>query len=293
MPAETGPNGRRVIVTGAAGGIGRAIIAALAAADCRVAACDADGAGADAVAGTTTSAEFDVRDRAAVRQGVAGTVTALAGCDALAANAGVVDTIHRAERFSEDDWRLDLETNPYGAFNVVQATFEELVSAGDGRVVLVSSVGAERGIPGPGRLRGRRRPASSGWRERSRPEWAPRGALQRRDARDDRHPEGPRTASFRASSPSGSRWLGSGPSMSSPGSSRSCSRPRRRTSPTPCCASTAASACHSAQSRDRLRRAARRSGRPKPSPPRPISIARHVVKPTVACGCESPPAVWS
>ena len=126
MLAETGPNGRRVIVTGAAGGIGRAIIAALAAADCRVAACDADGAGADAVAGTTTSAEFDVRDRAAVRQGVAGTVTALAGCDALAANAGVVDTIHRAERFSEADWRLDLETNPYGAFNVVQATFEEL-----------------------------------------------------------------------------------------------------------------------------------------------------------------------
>src|SRR5271169_5558411 len=62
MPVETGPNGRRVIVTGA---------------DCRVAACDADGAGADAVAGATTSAEFDVRDRAAVRQGVAGAVTAL------------------------------------------------------------------------------------------------------------------------------------------------------------------------------------------------------------------------
>ena len=148
MPAETGPNGRRVIVTGAAGGIGRAIIAALAAADCRVAACDADGAGADAVAGATTSAEFDVRDRAAVRQGVAGAVTALGGCDAVVANAGVVDTIHRAERFSEADWRLDLETNLYGAFNVVQATFEELASAGDGRVVLISSVGAELGIPG-------------------------------------------------------------------------------------------------------------------------------------------------
>jgi 3-oxoacyl-[acyl-carrier protein] reductase len=148
MPAETGPSGRRVIVTGAAGGIGRAIIAALAAADCRVAACDADGTGADAIAGATTSAEFDVRDRAAVRQGVAGAVTALGGCDAVVANAGVVDTIHRAERFSEDDWRLDLETNLSGAFNVVQATFEQLASAGDGRVVLISSVGAEIGIPG-------------------------------------------------------------------------------------------------------------------------------------------------
>ena len=106
-----GPAGRRVIVTGAAGGIGRAIIAALAAADCRVAACDADGAGADAVPGATSSADFDVRDRAAVTPGVAAAVTALGGCDAVVANAGVVDTIHRAERFSEDEWRMDLETN--------------------------------------------------------------------------------------------------------------------------------------------------------------------------------------
>ena len=174
MPVETGPNGRRVIVTGAAGGIGRAIIAALAAADCRVAACDADGAGVDAVAGATTSAEFDVRDRAAVRQGVAGAVTALGGCDAVVANAGVVDTIHRAERFSEDDWRLDLETNLYGAFNVVQATFEELASAGDGRVVLISSVGAELGIPGQVAY-GASKAGLVGMARTLAAEWAPRG----------------------------------------------------------------------------------------------------------------------
>ena len=66
----------------------------------------------------------------------------------MVANAGVVDTIHRAERFSEDDWRLDLETNLYGAFYVVQAAFEALAASGDGRVVLVSSVAAEIGIPG-------------------------------------------------------------------------------------------------------------------------------------------------
>ena len=174
MPVETGPNGRRVIVTGAAGGIGRAIVAALAAADCRVAACDADGAGADAVAGATTSAEFDVRDRAAVRQGVAGAVTALGGRDAVVANAGVVDTIHRAERFSEDDWRLDLETNLYGAFNVVQATFEELASAGDGRVVLISSVGAELGIPGQVAY-GASKAGLVGMARTLAAEWAPRG----------------------------------------------------------------------------------------------------------------------
>ena len=40
MPADTFPSGRRVIVTGAAGGIGRAVVGALARNGCTVAACD-------------------------------------------------------------------------------------------------------------------------------------------------------------------------------------------------------------------------------------------------------------
>src|SRR4029077_1116092 len=105
---------------------------------------------------------------------VAGAVTVLGGCDAVVANAGVVDTIHRAERFSEDDWRLDLETNLYGAFNVVQATFEELASAGDGRVVLISSVGAELGIPGQVAY-GASKAGLVGMARTLAAEWAPRG----------------------------------------------------------------------------------------------------------------------
>jgi 3-oxoacyl-[acyl-carrier protein] reductase len=134
MPADTCPSGRRVIVTGAAGGIGRAVVAVLEASGCRVAPCDV--------------AEFDVRDRAAVRAGVAQAVSELRGCDAVVAAAGIVDTIHRAERFSEEDWRQDLEANLYGAFYVVQAAFEALAESGDGRVVFISSAAAEIGIPG-------------------------------------------------------------------------------------------------------------------------------------------------
>jgi NAD(P)-dependent dehydrogenase (short-subunit alcohol dehydrogenase family) len=128
------PAGRRVIVTGAAGGIGRAIVAALEEAGCAVAGCDV--------------AEFDVRDREAVQAGVADAAARLGGCDAVVAGAGIVDTIHRAERFSEAEWRKDLETNLYGAFWVVQAAFEGLRESGDGRVVLISSAAAETGIPG-------------------------------------------------------------------------------------------------------------------------------------------------
>ena len=148
MSTSTAPNGRRVIVTGAAGGLGRAVVEALVGSGCRVAACDAPGASVQELTGADTTATFDIRDRAAVETGVAAAVAALGGCDALVANAGVVDTIHRAERFSDAEWRKDLETNLYGAFYVAQSAFKELAAAGDARIILISSVAAEIGIPG-------------------------------------------------------------------------------------------------------------------------------------------------
>jgi NAD(P)-dependent dehydrogenase (short-subunit alcohol dehydrogenase family) len=147
MPVST-PSSRRVIVTGAAGGIGRAIVDALAHSGCAVAACDAPGTPVEDLAGAATTATFDVRDRAAVREGVADAIAELGGCDAVVANAGIVDTIHRAERFSDEEWRKDVETNLYGAFYLAQSAFEALAASGDGRVVLISSVAAETGIPG-------------------------------------------------------------------------------------------------------------------------------------------------
>jgi 3-oxoacyl-[acyl-carrier protein] reductase len=128
------PSARRVIVTGARGGIGSAIVELLQSLGCAVAGCDLD--------------DFDVRDREAVDAGVAALVGRLGGCDAVVANAGVVDTIHRAERFPEVEWRSDLETNLTGQFNIIRAAFESLHASGDGRVVVVSSASAETGLPG-------------------------------------------------------------------------------------------------------------------------------------------------
>jgi len=125
---------RRAIVTGAEGGLGRAIVAELEAAGWAVAGCDI--------------ADFDVRDREAVEAGVAGLIEGLGGCDAVVANAGVVDTIHRAERFPPDEWEKDIATNLTGPFNVVRAAFEALSKSGDGRVVVISSASAETGLPG-------------------------------------------------------------------------------------------------------------------------------------------------
>lgn len=148
MPASPAPSGRRVIVTGATGGIGRAIVDALGQSGCLVAACDAPGAPLAELGGVAATGAFDVRDRADLRAGVADVIDTLGGCDAVVANAGVVDTIHGAERFSEEEWRKDLETNLYGAFYLAQSAFEALAASGDGRVVLISSAAAETGIPG-------------------------------------------------------------------------------------------------------------------------------------------------
>jgi len=147
MPLSTAPSGRRVIVTGAAGGIGRAIVDALAHSGCAVAACDAPGVPVDTVTGAAATATFDIRDPDAVREGAVRAIAELGGCDAVVAGAGVVDTIDRAERFSDEDWRTDMETNLNGAFYLAQAAFEALAASGDGRIVLLSSVAAEVGVP--------------------------------------------------------------------------------------------------------------------------------------------------
>lgn len=141
------PSSRRVVVTGAAGGIGRAIVEALAACDCAVGACDVTQA-VEEVPGASATASFDVRDRDAAAGAISALIERLGGCDAVVANAGVVDTIHRAERFPEEEWRKDVETNLSGQFNVVHAAFEALAQSGDGRVVLISSASAETGLPG-------------------------------------------------------------------------------------------------------------------------------------------------
>lgn len=151
MALSTSPHGRRVLVTGATGGIGRAIVGALTDCDCVLGACDVT-PDVESVFATneavTAGASFDVRDRAATEAAVTSLIDRLGGCDAVVANAGVVDTIHRAERFPEADWRKDIETNLSGQFHVVQAAFPALAESGDGRVVLISSASAETGLPG-------------------------------------------------------------------------------------------------------------------------------------------------
>lgn len=143
----------RVLVTGACGGIGRALVAEFAEGGAAVGACDLQAALDHGVPeGAAAGAPFDLHDSEAIHAGVAAIGEALGGLDVLVANAGVVDTIHRSDRFPAEAWRSDLDANLTGQFVLAQAAWPLLhQSAKDGRgpaVVFISSASAETGLPG-------------------------------------------------------------------------------------------------------------------------------------------------
>jgi NAD(P)-dependent dehydrogenase (short-subunit alcohol dehydrogenase family) len=133
-----------VLVTGAAGGLGRALTSALAELGADVVGIDRPAA--EGVDGSRLLAA-DLTDEHAARAAVAQGIELLGGLDALVGASGVVDTVHRADRFPIAAFRADVEANLIAQFCVAQAAFPALVAAGTSAIVFVSSVAAQDGLP--------------------------------------------------------------------------------------------------------------------------------------------------
>lgn len=141
--------GRTAVVTGAGGGIGRAVALLLARCGCSVACVDANGRAAEEAAaaaseagGASIAVEADVREYEAVERAVGETVKAFGRLDFAVANAGIVRT-GSVLAMSADEWRGVLDVNCTGVFNTVRACGRAMVrGGGGGRVVTVSSANA-------------------------------------------------------------------------------------------------------------------------------------------------------
>lgn len=157
-------DGRVVVITGAARGIGRATAVAFAKEGYRVAGADIAGLASSAMdyepatpedlaeTGSLVEAAgaewlpviFDQRDIAAVREGFAQVVERFGGVDVVFANAGIQGFGSLLE-MSDQLWNDQIDVNLTGTANVLRVAAPLLVERGGGRIIVTSSTQGQHG----------------------------------------------------------------------------------------------------------------------------------------------------
>lgn len=145
---------KRIIVTGAASGIGRTIAAALAARGASVVATDirAPQETAEAIreaGGRCLALAADVTDPVQVDAMVAECLGQFGGVEGLVNNAGIYSTIvpRPFEQIDLEEWRKLFEVNVFGVARCCQAVAPHMRAAGGGRIVNIISGVPFKGIP--------------------------------------------------------------------------------------------------------------------------------------------------
>lgn len=138
-----GVTGLRVLVTGAAGGIGSAVASRLAGEGAAVAALDLR---APSFPGSSYAGVVDVTDEADARRAVADVATALGGIDAVVTAAGVQATGPTHEQDAAA-FRRVVDVSLMGTFLVTKAVLPIMLDQRDGRIVTFGSTAAVVAAP--------------------------------------------------------------------------------------------------------------------------------------------------
>lgn len=142
------------LVTGAAGGLGRAVCAALSAKGVHLVAADLDESQATALAtelssagATVEGAALDVTSRDAVEHLVSETSRRLGGIDVVVNLAGVIRN-QVVTKIDDNDFALVMATHLQGTLNVMRAVLPSMRERGYGRIVNSSSLAVRGTVAG-------------------------------------------------------------------------------------------------------------------------------------------------
>ncbi|WP_114946062.1 SDR family NAD(P)-dependent oxidoreductase [Microvirga calopogonii] len=141
--------GRSVVVTGGASGIGEEMVKAFVAQGARVSFIDIAKESGDALSGATGAAfhACDVTDIPALREVLAQIESEQGGVDVLVNNAGKDDRHDMAE-VEPDYWRRALALNLDHQFFATQAVVKGMSARGGGSIIMLGSISWMRGRPG-------------------------------------------------------------------------------------------------------------------------------------------------
>jgi 2-hydroxycyclohexanecarboxyl-CoA dehydrogenase len=144
---------RVAVVTGAASGIGLGVAQHLASDGHHVALLDRDGGAIEAEAarlqreGTRALAvEVDVSDRDRVDAAIARVRSDLGPVEILVTSAGI-ESFDPVLDITPEKWDQILAVNLTGTFSCIQSSLPDMLSAGWGRIVTISSSSAQSGAP--------------------------------------------------------------------------------------------------------------------------------------------------
>src|SRR5207248_2247798 len=151
--ALMGLSGRNAVVTGGASGMGLAISRRLARDGASIAVFDVDHSAAERVVKemqadghAAVAVGVDVSDRKQGDRAVGVAREALGPIHVLVNSAGI-SRFEPFQTIGEESWDRVIAVNLKGTYNCVQAVITDMTEAGWGRIVNISSSGAQSGAP--------------------------------------------------------------------------------------------------------------------------------------------------